>query len=187
MLKDKVVLGLVVGILADAVKLSVNYLAYYLGFTSVVFWQIVAGTVLSRADIFTPLGLLIGALADVVVTSILGSVFIYLLSLSGRENIWIKGAGFGMFAWINFFVFVQGVLLKGKISPEPRGILVTFVAHLCFGLALAAFTLFFTGNYHGLKNKQQERQGSNAGRETFKVHRRLTVNLKKAVKPRKLL
>ena len=132
-----------------------------------------------------PLGLLIGALADVVVTSILGSVFIYLLSLSGRENIWIKGAGFGMFAWINFFVFVQGVLLKGKISPEPRGILVTFVAHLCFGLALAAFTLFFTGNYHGLKNKQQ---GIGVvRRETFKVHRRLTVNLKKAVKPRKLL
>ena len=70
MLKDRVVIGLAVGILADAVKLAFNYLCFKLNFTDAVFWQIVAGTVLSRADIFSPLGLLVGALADIVVTSL---------------------------------------------------------------------------------------------------------------------
>ncbi|NLN07466.1 MAG: hypothetical protein GX167_07600 [Firmicutes bacterium] len=89
-----------------------------------------------------------------------------------------------MFAWINFVVFVQGVLLKGKILPQPPGILVTFVAHFFFGLSLAAFTCIIVGNDLVLKKERQEEP---AGKTTFKAHRRLTVNLKKTVKPRKLL
>ncbi|NLP36255.1 MAG: hypothetical protein GX357_01225 [Firmicutes bacterium] len=182
MLKDRVVIGLAVGILADAVKLAFNYLCFKLNFTDAVFWQIVAGTVLSRADIFSPLGLLVGALADIVVTSLLGSVFIYLIYLTGKESLYLKGIGFGMFVWINFFVIVQGLLVQGKIPPTPTGLLVTFAAHFIFGLALAFFTQLLTANFG--EEKEQESQS----KHTFSIKKSLParVRFKKAVKPEKL-
>jgi len=175
MLKNRVTIGLAIGLLADAVKLAFNYLCFKLNFTDVVFWQIVAGTALSRADIFTPLGLLVGALADIIVTSILGSVFIYLIYLTGKESLYLKGIGFGMLMWINFFVIVQGLLVHEKIPPTPSGLLVTFAAHFLFGLALAFFAQLLTANF----GEKQERKPQP---QVFQAKMRF----RKAIKPEKL-
>ena len=144
MLKDKIVIGILVGLLADAVKLSFNYISFTLNFTEVVFWQLVSATVLAKEDVFTPVGILIGAVADIIVTMLIGVVFIYIIYFTGKENLWIKGIGVGMLVWVNFFVIVQGQLIQDKIPPVPSGLLVTIMAHFLFGLSLAAFTKFLT-------------------------------------------
>ncbi len=59
MLKDKIVIGITIGLLADAVKLTFNYLSFRLNFTPVVFWQIVAATGLAKEDVFTLLPILL--------------------------------------------------------------------------------------------------------------------------------
>ena len=140
MLKDRIIIGIIIGILADVVKLSFNYLSFALNYTPVVFWQIVAATGLAREDVFTPIGIFIGGITDVIVAMFLGVIFIYFIYLTGKENLWIKGIGFGMLVWVIFFVVVEGQLVQEKIPPEPPGILVTIVAHFLFGLSLAAFT-----------------------------------------------
>ncbi len=140
MLKDKMVIGIIIGLLADIVKLSFNYLSFTLNYTPVVFWQIVAATGLAKEDVFTPAGLLIGAITDITIAMFLGVIFIYFIYLTGKENLWIKGIGFGMLVWVMFFVVIEGQLVPEKIPPEPLGILVTIVAHFLFGLSLAGFT-----------------------------------------------
>ncbi len=140
MLKDKIIIGIIIGLLSNTVKLTFNYLSFRLNFTTVVFWQLVSATVLEREDVFTPVGILIGAVTDIIVTVFLGVLFIYIIYFTGKENLWIKGVGFGMLVWVNFFVIVRGQFIQGKIPPEPSGILVTIVAHFLFGLSLAAFT-----------------------------------------------
>jgi hypothetical protein len=146
-LKDKIVIGILVGLLADAVKLTFNFISFKLDFTPVVFWQLVAGAVLEMEDVFTPVGILIGGIADIIMTMLFGVIFIYIIYLTGRENLWIKGIGFGMLVWVSFFVIVSGVLLRGKILPLPSGILVTIVAHFLYGLSLAVFTKFLAGDF----------------------------------------
>ena len=146
MIKDKIIIGLLIGLLADAVKLTFNFLSFKLNFTPVVFWQLVSATVLEKEDVFTPLGILIGGITDIIVTMFLGVIFIYLIYLTGKENLWIKGIGFGMLVWLIFFVVVRGLLVQGKIPPDPSGILVTIGAHFLFGLSLAAFTILLAGN-----------------------------------------
>ena len=86
MVRDSPILtGVLIGVLADAVKLGVNYLGYILGFTDVLFWQIVATNILPEQYLFTPSALVIGAIADLTVTAFLGVLFLYLIKLTGLD------------------------------------------------------------------------------------------------------
>lgn len=99
MLKDHVLAGIKIGLLADLVKLAINYAAYLLNFTGVVFWQIVATRFLDKKYLFEPAAYLIGGIADITVTVALGILFCYVLDFTGQDNLWIKGIGFAMSGW----------------------------------------------------------------------------------------
>lgn len=140
MLKDKVMVGVIVGVLADAVKLIVNYLLYKLGYATVVFWQIIATRFLEKEFLSTPSAYIIGAIADITVTAALGVVFIYSIYFIGREYLIIKGIGFGLIIWVGLFGTLLGQSVHDKIPQTPSGIFVTIAAHFLFGLSLAIFT-----------------------------------------------
>ena len=143
MLRDRVILGSLIGILADIVKLTFNYLAFLLNYTNVVFWQLTATRFLENGDLFSPIALLIGGVADLTITAILGVIFLFFIGYSGTRYLWLKGIGFGMAVWVGLFGTLLGQSVQGKINQEPSGILVTMVAHFIFGLSLAFFTKLF--------------------------------------------
>ncbi len=138
--KDRVITGALIGLLANAVKLTVNYISFLLGFTDVVFWQIVAAQFLERQDLFKPVAYFIGGVADLTATAALGVAFLYLIHYIGSEYLWLKGIGFGMLVWAGLFGMFFGRIAAEKLPPEPSGILVTIAAHFVFGVALAFFT-----------------------------------------------
>ncbi|MGI6625079.1 MAG: hypothetical protein ACOX57_06675 [Limnochordia bacterium] len=143
MVRDSPILtGVLIGVLADAVKLGVNYLGYILGFTDVLFWQIVATNILPEQYLFTPSALLIGAIADLTVTAFLGVLFLYLIKLTGLDFLFLKGVGFAMLVWVGLLGSVLGPSIEAKLPQNPSGIFVTIAAHLAFGIALAVFTSF---------------------------------------------
>ncbi len=135
-MKDKVAIGTIVGLLADVTKLLFNYLAFNLHFTNVIFWQIAAARFLERNDLFKPMAYFIGAVTDLTVTAIIGVLFIYFLHFTGRDYIWLKGAGFSLVIW----VIVLGTLLvqsQAKLNLQSTDVSVTFLAHLVYGFSLA--------------------------------------------------
>ncbi len=141
-MKDKVVIGIVTGLLADAIKLSFNYLAFRLNFATVVFWQIAASRFLEKNDLYQPLAYIVGGITDLTVTSIAGILFIYFLHFTGRDYIWLKGTGFGLTIW----VALLGTLLvqsRVKLDLATSDIIVTAIAHLIYGLSLALFAKRF--------------------------------------------
>lgn len=147
-MKDKVVIGAITGLLADAVKLTLNYLASRFGFTSVVFWQIAASRILETKQINQPMAYLVGGVTDLTVTAIIGIVFIYFLHFTGRDYIWLKGAGFGLTIW----VFLLGTVLiqsRAKLNLTASDMIVTMLAYLAYGLALA----FWAKKYYRLPTK----------------------------------
>lgn len=138
-MKDKVVTGVITGLLADAVKLTFNYLAFRLHFATVVFWQITASRFLEKSDLYKPIAYLVGAATDLTITSIAGVLFIYFLHFTGRDYIWLKGAGYGLTIW----VLLLGTLLiqsQAKLDLKSSDIVVTFIAHFIYGLSLAYAT-----------------------------------------------
>lgn len=135
-MKDKVIIGVSTGLLADAFKLTFNYLAFRLHFASVVFWQITATRFLEKKDLYKPIGYAVGAVTDLIITSIMGVLFIYFLHFTGRDYVWLKGIGFGLTIW----VLLLGTLLtqsQVKLNLVPSDIVVTFIAHFIYGLVLA--------------------------------------------------
>lgn len=140
MLKDRVIAGAIIGLLANAVKLSVNFTGYLLNFTPVVFWQLVAAQFLAREDLFNPMAYVVGAAADLAMTALLGALFVFTIRYIGDEYLYLKGLGFGLIVWAVLFGSLFAARIQEKIPPEPPAIIVTLAAHTVFGLALAFFT-----------------------------------------------
>ncbi|MHB1421308.1 MAG: DUF6789 family protein [Bacillota bacterium] len=139
LIRDKIIPGAIVGISADVLKLLVNLLGHLLGFTPLVFWQLIATRFVAKEDLFKPSAYLIGGLADIIVTSMLGVVFIYFMHYFPK-HLWLKGIGFGLLVWVGLFGFLLGPSVKTATQLGPSAIMVTIAAHACFGLALAFFT-----------------------------------------------
>ena len=145
-MKDKVVLGLTIGLFADLVKLMTNYIGHLLKFTDVLFWQIAATRFLEKSDLNKPVAYLVGGFADLAVAALMGVIFIYLLYFTGRDYAYIKGVGFGIIVWVALFGTVLGQSVQNKLTLNSTAILVTAIAHLSFGAALAFFALKFSSN-----------------------------------------
>jgi len=161
-LKDKIMIGAIIGLLADAVKLVFNYLAYLLGFTNVVFWQITATRFLEKEVLQTPAAYLIGGVADVTVSAGLGvAFFLFIYYVGGRAYLWFKGIGFGMFVWVALFSTLLGQSVQAKLPQSASGILVTLGAHFVFGLGLALFTSLL---YNFAMEKEPEKKQQNLHR-----------------------
>lgn len=151
-LSDKILAGALIGIFANGVKLTFNYLGYFLGWTDVVFWQIVASRFLAKEDLFTPYAYLVGGIADIVMTASIGIIFLYALEFFGKGNLWLRGSGMGLLLWVTLFGTLLGQSVENKIPQEPSGLLVTLGAHFIYGIAVA----FFAGLYYKIMEKQGE-------------------------------
>lgn len=150
MFKDKIVIGALIGLLADALKLVTNYILFIFGFTKVVFWQVVATRFIQKEYLYHKLAYLIGAIADITVTALLGVVFVYVIYLFGPKHLWIKGMGFGLVVWVSLFGTLLGQTVENKLPQEPTGVVITIIAHIVFGLALAFFTKLLDQDKHVL-------------------------------------
>src|SRR5690554_178643 len=139
--RDIIIRGIIVGLLADAVKLLANYIAFSINLTEVVFWQLVSANFLPEEFLLTPAALFIGGVADLTITSFLGILFVTFVVYLGKEHLWTKGIGFGMLMWVVLFGTILGPQIEAKIPQDPAGVIVTIVAHFVFGLGLALFTL----------------------------------------------
>lgn len=139
MLKDKIMLGSIIGILANTVKLTANYILYSLDWTNMVFWQLVAARFLNKNDLSKPMAFVIGGTADIVVSAVLGVSFVLFIYIFGREFLAIKGIGYGLFIWAVLFGTLLGQSVESNIPP--LGIMATLIAHFIYGLALGLFTL----------------------------------------------
>lgn len=140
MIRDRIMAGVAVGLLADIIKLGLNFTGYLLNFTPVVFWQIAATRFLEKDQLGQPLAYLIGGVADATVSSLLGVAFLYFITYYGGKYLWIKGIGFGLVTWVGLFGTLLSQSVQTKLPQSGLGILVTLLAHLFFGLSLAFFT-----------------------------------------------
>lgn len=140
MIKDFVTQGALVGIAADILKLTVNYIAHILNFSPAVFWQLTATRFLEKKDLYKPMAYLIGGIADLTFSALLGVIFVYFIYYFGVKHLLIKGIGFGLAVWVVVFGTLLGQSVQTKLPQNPVAILVTIIAHIFFGMTLALVT-----------------------------------------------
>ncbi|MDP4127219.1 MAG: hypothetical protein Q8912_09775 [Bacillota bacterium] len=132
-IKDKMLLGIVAGLGANTVKLTLNTIFKELKWIEMGSTERALGIFLPSHTLTQKKGRIIGYLADSTVASLLGVIFTYVLSKTGKNKAVLKGSIFGQSSWALLYG-VLGTLGATKISPgSPNTVLAEFISHTAFG------------------------------------------------------
>ncbi|MGE5550492.1 MAG: hypothetical protein ACM3ZC_08165 [Bacteroidota bacterium] len=137
---DGVLAGTMAGMAATLVKDVPNYSLYRLGWVKLTYWHLAASVFVAREDIGSPLALVVGAAADIIVGGVLGMVLLLIFRHFGRDLWWYKGFVAGNAIWL--FGSGLGVGAFCRLVPlDPIFRLSSLAEHQLYGLT-AAFLIW---------------------------------------------
>jgi hypothetical protein len=138
-IKDKVIIGSVAGMIGTLFKDSLNLILYRLNVVPILYAQLAASAHLEPDRLYRPLGYIIGVVADIATGGAIGVVTMLFLDRFGMDYWWYKGLIIGATVWL----FGLGVILNlGTVHWIPCDPVFRFASlfdHLLFG----EVTLFF--------------------------------------------
>ncbi|MGE5559220.1 MAG: hypothetical protein ACM3WV_11540 [Bacillota bacterium] len=138
MIKDKLVLGMILGAVANLVKCLLSIFLFFSGALDCLFCHMAAGMFFRDISLssFPFAALLVGFCADFILGAFLGVFFIYLLHFTGPRFFLSKGFGYGGAVW---FLFTGGLMSLGITSimeSHPWHSLILLLLHILYGMLL---------------------------------------------------
>lgn len=134
-ISDRFLLGLIGGLGGNVAKIAVERIAVKtLGFTETGAKK-AAGIFLEPNQAKSPLGKILGNIADNMVAAGLGVTCTYWLTLMGKDYYLLKGAALGAAEWTALYGLLSRMGATDIFPATPFNSLVTFVSHLVFGMA----------------------------------------------------
>ncbi|HHU76172.1 MAG TPA: hypothetical protein GXZ24_04690 [Firmicutes bacterium] len=131
-IKDRVLLGVLVGVFSAIVGRLLNTFEYRAGLTDAKYDNMAANLFVDKRQIGTPEGRTIGAVVNAVLTGVAGISIVYLLSMTGRDKPVLKGMGIGILFWLALFGLTPRVGIVERFK-KPLSPLLGLVDHLIFG------------------------------------------------------
>ena len=126
--------GFVSDIVMDIVEFLFNR-SDVIGFTL----DDLAGSMLirDRISLMTTFGHIVGFLAGNALCLMLGTIFVYLIEMTGFRGVVIKGLLYGMILWFIIYGGIRsGLHLSYLQDHNPEHALIQLFVHLIFGLSL---------------------------------------------------
>lgn len=129
-IKDRVLLGIVSGLIAAIPGRLLNTAEYSAGLTDAKYSHMAASLFTNKEN--SDLGQLLGSVANEAMVTTTGVAITYTLSATGRDSAVIKGIGVGTMYWFGLYGLTSalGILPKSK---KPLSPLLGFVDHIIFG------------------------------------------------------
>ena len=119
-LDDRIMLGLLVGIISNIPKTLSNEYFYRKGIEKRRFGDIVAGIFLPKYRLISKKSTIFGIFGELVISSFMGIPLVYLLSYTGKDKATIKGLATGLFG----FGFLRGIFANVGIGRNyPKDVL----------------------------------------------------------------
>ena len=116
-IRDRTTLGALAGIASILTRDIYSYLAKQIGFSKFYVWNIAADLFVHGKAVQTPVGTILGILADMGTGALLGVLFVHFLRWTGGKNPLIKGVGLGVGAWLLLF----GIMFHTLPQDSRRG------------------------------------------------------------------
>jgi hypothetical protein len=136
-IKDRFVLGAIAGIGGNLAKLAISQVSFARGIAEITGPQRAAGMLVAGHRIMTPLGQTAGFLADGAIAGLLGVLFTYMMSITGKDYALLKGSLGGEVAWTALYgtLATMGATTVKGVSPPT--VVTEFMGHTAYGLAAA--------------------------------------------------
>ena len=132
-IKDRLLLGVVVGLGSNIVKNSLNLGWGLIGWSDLGSQQRATGMFLPRDKMASRKGKVVGYLADQTVACLIGCATVGVFSCTGKNKPVFRGSSLGATAWLMLYG-VLGTFGATKInSKSPNTMLAEFASHLAFG------------------------------------------------------
>ena len=121
-IKDRIILGMISGILASGPSQVIDSLLYRTGRTDLSYGQLAAKLFIHENKTGTTQGKILSMLINSINGGMVGVATTYLLSLTGRDKSVIKGIGCGTMLWvlINGLLSNVGLKIKSKKPIKPK-------------------------------------------------------------------
>lgn len=135
-IKDRITLGIVSGLLGTALKIASDEIFLSNKISKRSFRETASGVwVSTRRQAKSPYGQILGSLLDLGM-GMVGSVGqVYILSKTGKDNLFVKGTFFGI-AYGSFITAGLSALPTNKVRPKDAESNLSYMAsHALFGLA----------------------------------------------------
>lgn len=131
-IKDRILLGVVAGLIGGIPDRIINALEYNKGLTDLKYGQMVSSFFLPRNKINSREGEIIASLVYNSLLSFAGIITTYVLTNTGRDNAAIKGTGIGILTWISWYGLSQklGLVIRSRKAIAP---ILSFIDHVIFG------------------------------------------------------
>ncbi len=131
-IKDRILLGSIIGALVSVPLQICDVWLDMRGITDVNYGPNAAKIFLKKKKAKSLGGRIIAAAINTVNTGLVGTVITYTLSLTGKDNATVKGAGVGALMWIGLAGLFTNKVLNIK-SKQPMSPLISLGFHLLFG------------------------------------------------------
>lgn len=135
-IKDRIVLGIVAGLIGNAVKTIYSLSAIKMGLGKISPIKKATGMFLNKRQMLVKKrkNSIIGLLADNTVGAVLGILGTYLLTFTGKDYHRLKGIGLGNFAWLSAYgvLSTMGATRTKPLSVEDN--IRAFFTHSVYGL-----------------------------------------------------
>lgn len=133
-INDRFLLGLIGGLGGNVAKIAVERIAVKaLGFSETGAKK-AAGIFLEGSQAKSPLGRILGNIADNMIAAGLGVTCTYWLTLMGKDYYLLKGAALGAAEWTALYGMLSRMGATSIYPVTPLNGLVSFVSHLVFGM-----------------------------------------------------
>jgi hypothetical protein len=138
MKQDRGIAGFIAGASASIVQIIYGHIMKIIGLTDRTFTDF-ARIFIMYKEYPGVASFFIGFITQIILGSILGTVFAFYIKKNHSNYLYLKGVSIGTLAWLLFGISgtVAKLPLFYKLPPKPA--IVTFVGALIYGIALAYF------------------------------------------------
>jgi hypothetical protein len=143
-MQDMVCAGTIAGTLGALVKLAVNLLLCVASIAKTTTLHLSAALLPKGVALNTAGSLTTGVAVCWLVSALLGTIGVYILRLTGRRFLWLKGILYGGLIWVVGYSYLATLVVPERLlRPNPATSVAMLAAHLAFGLT----ALFVAGSH----------------------------------------
>jgi len=141
-MSDRIVAAIFGGIIGSILQTALGYIFYLTGLAKTNHLLMAGNFFLNESALNTTAGYIVGLLADLVMGGFLAVVFVYLISITGKDYWLLKALGYTGFVWVlGAGLLDRAFNIVPVLQEHALTNLLMFVTNIVYSVSMAYFVV----------------------------------------------